>query len=364
MTSFSNHGITETIRQLEEQLQQEACRLEHTYATSISFEEVWESSSQPKSYFTRLLRLVSLRKIRYKWRFTAISLVVMCVCISMTMLAFPAIGETLRGLSLVQRLHNQGNVSLDYTQMDRKHLVDSVNSSVVNQGIELRVDEVFYDGIHVIISYTVTDTEGKQRIQGSNPGPWLEYDFPGINTQGILIEPNNKLIDPNLLEGTAVISFISDDLPDNMNIILSSKRVTDTMGDWTLNVMASMQKSKRYTQTLYPATSVHLAGHDIQIQKIIFGPISNQITLTGADIDSYWIPSIRMFDDKGRELKHGGESGGIGVQYTSFDPFSEQNPKPAYVTIMIEEPKHYYTKNHSTDTKPKMVKLKLKLDWK
>ncbi|WP_017815083.1 DUF4179 domain-containing protein [Paenibacillus shenyangensis] len=350
------------LEELEASIQSEITSSEQEWKTSLSFERIW--SEYHTSNSKKEARYAKLRN-RPKWQIAILCTLILGVGVLFTAALFPSIGEALRSISFVNRLYQSGLTNPEYQRIEQKQLADSLNDSVTDQGISLTVNDVFYDGVNILISYEVIDKEGKQRIKGSNPGPWLDYDFHGANRNGAMTEPTNTLIDSNHLEGVAIISFIDDSLPDKMNVTLFCERITDVRGDWKLTIPISLQKSKPYTQTMYPDLPFTMNGRTLKVKKLILGPVSNQITITGDSLSSYWEPMIQVMDDQGHVLAPAGGGGSSGEIIRGFDPFTLQNPHPKYIKIIFNDPPKIASDGTSDAISPKRksTTIKIPLHW-
>ncbi|WP_046214133.1 DUF4179 domain-containing protein [Paenibacillus wulumuqiensis] len=361
---FTGHNkiSSQELDELEGHIHSELSSFKREWKSSKSFDQVW---AEYHIFRKEKKARHSLRWSSSKWPLAILGALMLSIGILLTAALFPSIGEALRGMSFVQRLYQGGLIQPEYQRIEQKKLAESLQYSMTDQGIALTVNEVFYDGINILISYEVVDTAGENRIQGSNPGPWLDYDFHGANRNGAMIEPNNTLIDPNHLEGVAIIHFIDDNLPDKMSVTLFSERITNVRGKWALTIPVSLQRSKPYTYTMYPNASLTVNGHTIKVKKLILGPVSNQITFTGESVSSYWGSMIKVMDDQGNLFADAGAGGTPGEVIRGFAPFTEHNPHPKYIKLIFSDPPKVSSAESSNfaHPKPKSTTIKIPLHW-
>ncbi|GAA0374660.1 DUF4179 domain-containing protein [Bacillus horti] len=231
------------------------------------------NSDTPEIIYQRidqtLQQLPVNRKLRRHVALTACAFILCFVGLTVSAFFSPAVAQSLQNLPFLSTIFQKsGDEGL--RQASSQGFTDEIKQSVNDQGLEITVDEVLYDGSRIAIGYSITDNgeygtshpdklkhfnqmyEGRSFYQASILDQYIEIsedDFIGIKEMKLSINGeetaaftiNNTIYrSPQKQHYIGFSSMrLPTDLPDEFTLSLSIQEIGQLQGDWSFHFPVS-----------------------------------------------------------------------------------------------------------------------------
>lgn len=306
---------------------------------SFSFEQLWEK---------HLSRGAERITIFRKWSIGLVAMAVAFVLVIGSSFFYPSFGEALRHISFIDMLYEKGRFPSGLEQIEKKNLSSKGDASVTDHGIEFKIDEVFYDGIQLVLNYEVNFPPDGPKITDKDAAVYYSLDFAekravlnSIYTHEFTITGDHSFV------GTTLFSFGQSEMPDSLNLNMVIDRIGTQKGNWDVSLPLNRTKSDALAQTFYPGIKAAYQGTAFTVQKLVLAPAAVRLVLQTEDNYNMSKWSIQLQDDLGTYLEPGGGSGSEnGQSIWDFSSLSDINPNPAYLTLVIR------ARNYSANPEP------------
>jgi hypothetical protein len=303
-------------------------------APSFTFEELWQLHRQTDSKSTRKGMLVLKAAV-----------ICMLLLFSGSMI-FPSVGVALKKIFFIELLYEKtGGFGNGLSQIEQKNLSISTDLSVTDKDIKFTINEIFYDGIQIVVSYEVEFLKKKERISEEDAVVFYDLKIEGdratmMSTHAFTVTGDHTFV------GTTIIN--TSPLPEHPKLYMHISRVGNTDGVWNVSIPLSMEKTSPLIKTFRPLISASVGNKKFTVEKIISTPVTTQLLIKTEYTGELF---YTLKDDKGVPFDPaGGGMGGGGEELVNFGPPSAANPKPQYVTLIVKE------SNESTE-------VKIPLEW-
>ncbi|QWU13951.1 protein of unknown function [Paenibacillus sophorae] len=307
----------------------------------FSFEELWEKrlGGEEQEGRSNLFR---------KWRIGLAAMAVAFVMVIGSSFLYPSFGEALRHISFIDLLYEKGRFLSGLEQIEKKNLSSRGDASVTDHGIEFRIDNVFYDGIQLVLNYEVNFPPDGPKITDKNAAVYYKLnfaekqaDYNSIYTHEFTITGDHSFA------GTTLFSFGGSELPDTLHLSMLIDRIGTQKGNWDVSIPLNKSKSDALAQTFYPGIKAAYQGTAFTVKKLVLAPAAVRLVLQAEDNFSMSKWSIQLQDDLGTYLDSGGGSGSEnGQSISDYSSLTDINPHPAYLTLVIWAP------NYSANPEP------------
>ncbi|MFD1774623.1 DUF4179 domain-containing protein [Paenibacillus rhizophilus] len=303
---------------------------------SFSFEELWEKrlGGEEKEERNNPFR---------KWRIGLVALAVAFVMVIGSNFFYPSFGEALRRISFIDLLYKKGLFPGGLEQIEKKNLSSPGNTFVTDQGIGFRIDNVFYDGIQLVLNYEVNFPPDGPKITDKDAEVYYNLDFAekradlnSMYTHEFTITGDHSFV------GTTLFSFGRSEMPDTLHLNMHIDRIGTQKGNWDISIPLNRSKSDALTQTFYPGVKATYQGTEFTVEKLVLAPAAVRLVLQAED--NYWMAnwSIQLQDDLGTYLDSGGASGSEnGQSITDYSSLTDINPHPAYLKACHSGPEFF-----------------------
>ncbi|MCU6790740.1 DUF4179 domain-containing protein [Paenibacillus sp. WQ 127069] len=298
---------------------------------SVSFDTLWQrfeksALGEPKVHHP------GVKLVRRKWLLIVNAFVLCTVIVIGAWLLSPSVGAALQKSKFIELLYKSSGASFGngLERIEQQNLSTQTNISVTDKDIRLTVADAFFDGVQIVVNYEVEFLKGKKNLTSDDAAVYYKLKMEDSHsammwTHVFTITGDHTFVGTTLLN-TSVLS-------DNPQLTMLVERIGSIQGNWNVTIPLSTEKTAPLTTKFRPQTSGNYHDKHFTVDEIIFTPVSTQLIIKDDDIEGdlfYWIK-----DDLETRFEEGGGGGGYGERRLNFSPPSAINPKPAYVTLMI-----------------------------
>jgi hypothetical protein len=226
----------------------------------------------------------------------------------------PTIANAMAKVPIIGSIFNDfGDEGLKYAYM--KEYSQDMNMSYEDNGINLTIKEVFYDGTRLTISYS-----NKAIVAiGSIEKPMIH-----INGKPINFSSSNSGIYQSPGEYEGILDILpTEELPENFEMKLSFDRVGLIPGKWNYTIPVQQLNN---VKVINPHITTEIEDSDVTINNIKMGPVGTGLTVDIQNSENEkpidWL-YFNIIDEKGNVLQNlsGSGFGGdtmSGIQHTTF----------------------------------------------
>ncbi|SFL67090.1 protein of unknown function [Paenibacillus sp. 1_12] len=297
----------------------------------VSFETMWQRY-QPSDFHNPNGNRPNPKLVRRKRLLVAHAFVLCTVIIMGAWLLSPAVGDALQKSRFIELLYKSTGTSFGngLEQIEKQNLSIQTNISVTDKDIRLTVADAFYDGIQIVVNYEVEFLKGKKNLTPDDAAVYYKLEIEEAKptmmwTHVFTITGEHTFVGTTLID-TSV-------LPEHPRLTMRVERIGSIQGNWNFTIPLSTEKTASLTTKFRPQISGTYFDKHFTVDEIIFTPVSTQLVIKNDDLDHklfYWIK-----DDLETQFESGGGQGGNGENRLNFGPTSAINPKPPFITMMI-----------------------------
>ncbi|MBT2287862.1 DUF4179 domain-containing protein [Paenibacillus albidus] len=319
--------------ELAAQLEHEAELLLKQKQPGLTFEALWEQHQG--------FRKDSKLRYRYRSPLRRWSLGVSVAAVTAAILTLgagfvsPQVADALRKIPFFEYLYAKGGGYDKLRQIESHKLIHPVDIAALDQGIEVRMDEVYYDGIQLVLNYEVNYPASHPTITSDEATVYYDLDFDGISPQSIGTHDFTVTGDRSFA-GTTRWNFTDKNMPDELLLKMKVDCIGTTRGNWELSIPLHKGKSKEMSHTIELHRKFTFKNSEYTLKKLMFGPVTTQI-LIGKDYPLNEF-NLAVEDDQGTLLSRQGGDGGTATDlYFNLSALGDLNPRPRYVTLIFSE---------------------------
>lgn len=298
---------------------------------SGSFETLWQrfeksALGEPKVHHP------GFKLVRRKWLLIVNAFVLCTVIVIGAWLLSPSVGAALQKSKFIELLYKSSGASFDngLEQIEQQNLSTQTNIAIIDKDIRLTIANAFYDGVQIVVNYEVEFLKGKKNLTSYDAAMYYKLKIEDaqptmMSTHVFTITGDHTFV------GTTLIN--TSVLPEHPKLTMLVERIGSIRGNWNVTIPLSTEKTELLTSKFRPQISGTYQDKHFTVDEIIFTPVSTQLVVKNDDLDHklfYWIK-----DDLETQFDSAGGQSGNGEARMNFGPPSAINPKPPFVTMMI-----------------------------
>ncbi|MEC0242238.1 DUF4179 domain-containing protein [Paenibacillus dokdonensis] len=294
---------------------------------STPFETLWDRYlSSPRSK--------AQLKNRKRWQ-VAFSAFMILIAMGVTaVFTSPEVRAALAQFPFMKMLLKDGGFDdFGLSKIEKEHLGVQVDQSVTDKGIRFKMDEVFYDGVQIVLNYDVEYLDKKGKIDAKDASVYYHLDVIGADPTIMSTHKFTILKDHTFIGSTLIDAY---QYLDGYQLHMKISQIGRVKGDWSVTVPLSVDKTSSHTKTFLPNKSFVINGIKRTVERITMTPVSTQLVIKSEDMEdrrlSYW-----MQDNLQTRFQGAGGLGGHGKSIQNFSATSVINPYPDYVEILVRE---------------------------
>jgi tetratricopeptide (TPR) repeat protein len=252
---------------------------------------------------------------------------VLIVCITISGFYIPEVAQALEKIPLIGHIIGSYGKDLGMQTVVENQLYEEVNQEIESEGIVLRVKEVMYDGIRLIIGYEI-ETE-KKFMNGGYTGISLYAD--GKELDGSMSEEAYQKVDENKYVSMITVNnpqflitseypdgirredsfkgkIIHDSpkavLPDTFIVTVYSEYINDVHGKWRIDVPVEKLnvESNKKNVLIHPNIKKVYNGRTLEIKEIKISEVTTSIKYDEIVQQGSYPLDISIYDDQGKKL--------------------------------------------------------------
>lgn len=296
---------------------------------STPFETLWDRYlSSPRSK--------AQLKNRKRWQ-VAFSAFMILIAMGVTaVFTSPEVRAALAQFPFMKMLLKDGGFDdFGLSKIEKEHLGVQVDQSVTDKGIRFKMDEVFYDGVQIVLNYDVEYLDDKKKMDEKDIGVYYDLkiaDGPEDMSWGGT-HKFTKLSDRTFI-GTTLLG--ANKFLDGKRLVMKINQIGNVKGDWSVTVPLSVDKTSSHTKIFFPNLTFEVDGKKRTVERITITPVTTQVVIKSEDKQDMSI-SYGLQDNLQTWLQSGGGIGGGGEFIGNFSPPSAINPYPAYVELLARK---------------------------
>lgn len=297
---------------------------------SNTFESVWGKYRSSAASRERRIKHKRNRKLAVSILWIVIFAGISAIFVS------PEVRASLAQFPYMKMLLKDGGFEdIGLSKIEKDHLGVQVDQSVMDHGIRFKMDEVFYDGVQIVLNYDVEYLDDKKKMDEKDIGVYYDLnieDGPEHMSWGGT-HKFTQLSDRTFI-GTTL--FEADKYIDGKMLEMTIKQIGRVKGDWSVTVPLSVDKTTPHTRIFYPNVTFEVDGFKRMVERITFTPVSTQIVIKSEDKQDMRI-TYGLQDNLQTWLPSGGGFGGGGEFIGNFSPPTAINPNPEYIEILARK---------------------------
>lgn len=299
------------------------------HAPTAPFEEVWNR------YLSAAERTRRKNKIRRRWRAAASSFFVLILLGGAVLFFSPEVRAALSRFPFMKMLLADGGFEEQgLSKIEKESLGVHVDASVIDRNIRFTMDEVFYDGVQIVLNYDVEYLDEKKKIDEKDVAVYYDLDFVGAEPTTMSTHKFTQLNDHAFIGSTLIDAY---QYLDGYKLHMNISQIGQVKGDWSVTVPLSVSKTSTATKVFFPNQTVEANGTKRTVERITFTPVSTQIAIRTGEYQEHDI-SYRLRDDLQTDFATAGGMGGHYEIIGNFGPLSAINPHPKYVEVLFNDP--------------------------
>lgn len=293
------------------------------------FEDVWDR------YLSAAEASRRKQQIRNRWRAAAATFLVLILLGGAVLFSSPEVRAALSRFPFMKMMLADGGFEEQgLSKIEKEGLGVHLNTSVIDRNIRFTMDEVFYDGVQIVLNYDVEYLDKKKIIGEKDVAVHYDLKFDGAEPTASSTHKFTQLNDHAFIGSTLIDAY---QYLDGYKLHMNITQIGQVKGDWSVTVPLSVSKTSPDTKIFFPNQTVETNGRTRTIERITFTPVSTQIAIRTSEYREHEI-SYRLRDDLQTDFA---TSGGLGGDYEiigNFSPPSAINPHPKYVEVLFDDP--------------------------
>lgn len=295
---------------------------------AVSFEEVWER------YVSSAERIRRKAKSRNRWKTAASAMLVVILLGGAAFTASPDVRAALSRFPFMKMLLADGGFEEQgLSKIEKEGLGVQVNTSVTDRDIRFTMDEVFYDGVQIVLNYDVEYLNDKKKIGDKDVAVYYSLEIAGAEPTMMSTHKFTKLNDHAFIGSTLIDAY---QYLDGYNLRMNISRIGQVQGDWSVTVPLSVAKTSPDTKTFFPDKTIEANGKKRTVERITFTPVSTQLAIRTSEYKEHDV-FYSLRDDLQTDFAMAGGKGGEYDIIYNFGPPSAINPHPKYVEVLIND---------------------------
>ncbi|MDR0269574.1 DUF4179 domain-containing protein [Paenibacillus sp.] len=296
-----------------------------------TFQAVWDKHHQC------LTQNVVRSKRKKRWSLAACGLVMVMIVAGAAVYTSPEVRATLAKFPFMKMLLKDGGFA-DYglSQIEKQDLAVKLNRSITDQNIRFTLDEVFYDGIQIVLNYDVEYLNAKGKINEKDAGVYYDLAIIGAEPDMMSTHKFTILNDHAFIGSTLIDAY---QYLDGYQLRMSISRIGQVKGDWSVTIPLSVSKTDPHTKTFFPNKDFVIDGRKGTVERITMSPVTTQVVIRYEDKDKRKGADLafNIRDNLQTLFYSNGALGGNGKYIDNFDPPSAINPYPEYIEIVLNK---------------------------
>lgn len=296
---------------------------------SSSFDEVWQRhqltlEGQSNHYYLKMKKRVVV---------SVSAIVIALVCIVTAGFISPEVRAAFGKFPFIKMLLEDGGLEEQgLSRIEKQDLGVPVNQSVTDKDIQFTMDEVFYDGIQIVLNYDVKYLHKKGKITDKDSGVYYTLHIIGARPNMISTHKFSIVGDSTFMGSTLIDAY---QYLDGYQLQMDISKIGQTKGNWTVKVPLSVVKTDPQTKTFFPNKSFMSNNNKMTVERITMTPVTTQVVITSNGTGPDYKFNFGLRDDLQTQFTPGGGLGGSGEYIGNFGPPPAINPEPQFVSIMV-----------------------------
>lgn len=224
-------------------------------------------------------------------------------CLMIVGFTVPSFAEVLREAPVIGSVFKRvGDATLQSAH--EKGIVTEINQSATDQGYEVNITEVLFDGSQLSIGYVLSSD--KELPEQTNPHPSIEINGERLGTYGS--SGSGDRIDAYSYAGLVYV-FPAATLPESFDFGLTFRQFGDIKGKWAFTF--PVKKQTAGNKVIMPMQAKTYGDTTILIEKVSFAATATEIvgrTIQPSAKGEAGLVEFEVVDDKGNRLE--------GISYT------------------------------------------------
>ncbi|MFU1797598.1 DUF4179 domain-containing protein [Paenibacillus azoreducens] len=295
-----------------------------------TFQAVWGKHHQ----FLMQNGVRSKRKKR--WGIAACGLVMAIIVAGTAFYASPEVRAALAKFPFMKMLLKDGEFKEHYglSQIEKQDLGVKLNQSVTDQNIRFTVDEIFYDGIQIVLNYDVEYLNAKEKINEKDASVYYNLAIIGAEPDMMSTHKFTILNDHSFIGSTLIDAY---QYLDGYQLQMNISQIGQVKGDWSVTIPLSVSKTDPHTKTFFPNKVFEMDGKKRTVERITMTPVTTQIVIRSEDKKEGSDLSFNIRDNLQTLFYSNGGLAGNGKYINNFAPPSSINPYPEYIEIAVNK---------------------------
>ncbi|WP_026674995.1 DUF4179 domain-containing protein [Alkalihalobacterium bogoriense] len=223
-----------------------------------------------------------------------------------------------------------------------QELTNKVDKQIVSGDTTLTFTDVFHDGTRLSVGYVMEGVSSEQDVRNTfyDETFTLKIDGQKIYNLNYMRISVTKMDDNQFI---GVLELTNRNFPDSFELTLDFYNIDSKKGEWSLSFPVIKTKDIFHYQV---NAEQEVGDYDVRINEVTLTPATTELKYTvfqevkGETVEGL-IPSLLLFDDKGRQYKHGagGSKGGMNVLPNgtgitqAFEQYEPMEEKPEYIVV-------------------------------
>ncbi|BFH63562.1 DUF4179 domain-containing protein [Paenibacillus azoreducens] len=295
-----------------------------------TFQAVWGKHHQ----FLMQNGVRSKRKKR--WGIAACGLVMAIIVAGTAFYTSPEVRAALAKFPFMKMLLKDGEFKEHYglSQIEKQDLGVKLNRSVTDQNIRFTVDEIFYDGIQIVLNYDVEYLNAKEKINEKDASVYYNLAIIGAEPDMMSTHKFTILNDHSFIGSTLIDAY---QYLDGYQLQMNISQIGQVKGDWSVTIPLSVSKTDPHTKTFFPNKVFEMDGKKRTVERITMTPVTTQIVIRSEDKKEGSDLSFNIRDNLQTLFYSNGGLAGNGKYINNFAPPSSINPYPEYIEIAVNK---------------------------
>lgn len=295
-----------------------------------TFQAVWGKHHQ----FLMQNGVRSKRKKR--WGLAACGLVMAMIVVGTAFYTSPEVRAALAKFPFMKMLLKDGEFKEHYglSQIEKQDLGVKLNQSVTDQNIRFTVDEIFYDGIQIVLNYDVEYLNAKEKINEKDASVYYNLAIIGAEPDMMSTHKFTILNDHSFIGSTLIDAY---QYLDGYQLQMNISQIGQVKGDWSVTIPLSVSKTDPHTKTFFPNKVFEMDGKKRTVERITMTPVTTQIVIRSEDKKEGSDLSFNIRDNLQTLFYSNGGLAGNGKYINNFAPPSSINPYPEYIEIAVNK---------------------------
>ncbi|WP_026675191.1 DUF4179 domain-containing protein [Alkalihalobacterium bogoriense] len=214
---------------------------------------------------------------------------------------FSPVTNVLANVPIIGEFYESFNKSIGQV-VEKEHLVTEINHTVTDNGVDLTLTSVFFDGIYIGITFRASGEDLFSNSELGEDNFTSEYDFYLYEEGPVRVgwggeHHGLQQIGSDYI-GAIELEFPEKELPKDFTLPITFNSIGGVEGNWTFNVPVA--QNPPLTILLGKELTTKNDSHTLTLQSMTLGK-SNMALYYETNI-SEDILKFEIFDDKGNEI--------------------------------------------------------------